>query len=174
MGLAFISLIHFSGKIKYFTCPPEAFSPATHLSAAIVTEMAKEFSLDDVDFQTKETADIEELPYIKPSATVSVETLGFFEGDDVPADARMECDTDAPAAKSVKTAKSTKAADVKIAKLAGPKLSKKDQLKMSEVLAAKGKNNPELMLAGNQRSNRMKRLAMKKAKKESARRGSPT
>ncbi len=136
--------------------------------------MAKEFSLDDVDFQTKETADIEELPYIKPSATVSVETLGFFEGDDVPADARMECDTDAPAAKSVKTAKSTKAADVKIAKLAGPKLSKKDQLKMSEVLAAKGKNNPELMLAGNQRSNRMKRLAMKKAKKESARRGSPT
>ena len=36
---------------------------------------------------------------------------------------------------------------------------------------AKKKANPEELLPGNQRSNRMKRLQMKKAKKEHARKG---
>lgn len=56
--------------------------------------MAKEFSLDDADFNQKETHDIEQLPSVKPSTTVAVETMGFFEGkpesqDDV---SMMECD----------------------------------------------------------------------------------
>ena len=144
------------GKIKYFTCPPETFSPTTHLSSTIVMEMAKEFSLDDVDFKTQETAEIEQLPFIKPSGTVSIETMGFFEGESN----AMECD-------DAVSVSSKKESAVKIEK---PKLAKRDKLKTSEVMAKK-KANPEDLLPGNQRSNRMKRLQMKKAKKEHARKG---
>lgn len=84
-------ILFFSGKIKYFTCPPENFSPTTHLAASIVTDMAKEFSLDDADFNKNETKDIDQLPSVRPSATVVVETMGFFEGNSEP-QAAMECD----------------------------------------------------------------------------------
>ena len=82
----------FSGKIKYFTCPPETFSPTTHLGATIVADMAKEFSLDDVEFNQMETNDIEQLPFIRPSGTVAVETMGFFEGKDQSSESVMECE----------------------------------------------------------------------------------
>ena len=81
----------FRGKIKYFTCPPETFSPTTHLAASIVADMAKEFSLDDADFNKKETEDIDQLPSVKPSTTVVVETMGFFDGNSEPQMA-MDCD----------------------------------------------------------------------------------
>lgn len=86
----------FRGKIKYFTCPPESFSPTTHLAATIVADMAKEFSLDDADFTQKESMDIDQLPSVRPSATVSVETMGFFEGNTELNinDSAMECDND--------------------------------------------------------------------------------
>lgn len=45
--------------------------------------MAKEFSLDDADFTQKEAMDIEQLPTIKPSSTVAVESMGFFQGNSV-------------------------------------------------------------------------------------------
>lgn len=55
--------------------------------------MAKEFSLDDVDFQKKETEDIEKLPFVKPSATVAIETMGIFQGDSqANIETHMECD----------------------------------------------------------------------------------
>lgn len=85
-----------SGKIKYFTCPPETFSPTTHLAASIVADMAKEFSLDDADFNKKENMEIDQLPSVRPSTTVSVETMGFFEGkpESQSDDLTMECDDD--------------------------------------------------------------------------------
>lgn len=68
--------------------------------------MAKEFSLDDADFNKKETNDLEQLPSVRPSTTVAVETMGFFEGkpesnDDV---STMECDDNEKALKSEKSA----------------------------------------------------------------------
>ena len=83
-----------SGKIKYFTCPPETFSPTTHLGASIVADMAKEFSLDDIDFNKMETNDIDQLPCVRPSGTVAVETMGFFEGKSQSQDVEsvMECE----------------------------------------------------------------------------------
>lgn len=54
--------------------------------------MAKEFSLDDVDFNKKETMDLDQLPSVKSSATVSVETMGFFEGKPESDESTMECD----------------------------------------------------------------------------------
>jgi hypothetical protein len=56
--------------------------------------MAKEFSLDDADFNQKETNDIEQLPSVRPSTTVAVETMGIFEGksDSQEVESTMECD----------------------------------------------------------------------------------
>jgi hypothetical protein len=58
--------------------------------------MAKEFSLDDADFNQKETNDIEQLPSVRPSTTVAVETMGIFEGksDSQEVESTMECDDD--------------------------------------------------------------------------------
>lgn len=94
-----IPFVVFRGKIKYFTCPPETFSPTTHLGASIVADMAKEFSLDDADFSQKETQDIEQLPVVRPSATVAVESMGFFEGRsqaerELDVESTMDCDND--------------------------------------------------------------------------------
>ena len=55
--------------------------------------MAKEFSLDDIDFQKKETEDIEKLPFVKPSTTVAIETMGIFQGDSqANIETHMECE----------------------------------------------------------------------------------
>lgn len=56
--------------------------------------MAKEFSLDDIDFQKKETDEMDQLPSVKPSSTVSIETMGFFEGKSEIDEKTMECDDD--------------------------------------------------------------------------------
>ena len=45
-----------SGKITYYTHPPEQHTLPTHVSASIVTEMAKEFSLDEI--QSSELVDL--------------------------------------------------------------------------------------------------------------------
>lgn len=50
-----------------------------------------------------------------------------------------------------------------------PAVANKDRLKRSVV--SQKKSNPELLLPGNQRSNKAQRLLMKKAKKDHARRG---
>lgn len=155
-----------TGKIKYFTCPPETFSPTTHIAASIVADMAKEFSLDDADFNQKETHDIEQLPSVKPSTTVAIETMGFFEGkpesqDDVSV---MECDDNEKVSTNGKDNETTQ---VKIGN-SKPVVGTKDRLKKSVVFQKK--SNPELLLPGNQRSNKAKRLQMKKAKKDQARR----
>lgn len=43
----------YSGKIKYYTVPPEENPTEVHISSAIVTEIAKEFDLDN--FKSMET-----------------------------------------------------------------------------------------------------------------------
>jgi len=150
-----------TGRIKYFTCPPENFSPTVHLGASIVGDMAKEFSLDDIDFQKKETEDIEKLPFVKPSTTVAIETMGIFQGDSqANIETHMECEA-SEEPKPVLT-------DVKIAN-SKAKISKKDRVKGSEIMAKKKKTLEE-QLPGNQRSNKLQKLAMKKDKKNFARR----
>jgi len=149
-----------TGRIKYFTCPPETFSPTVHLGATIVGDMAKEFSLDDVDFQTKESNDIDALPFVKPSSTVAIETMGIFHGDSE-ANVAAQMEIDEPVEKKVLT-------DVKIAS-SKANIAKKDRVKGSEVVPKK-KITAEEKLPGNQRSNKMKKLQMKKDKKNYARR----
>ena len=58
-----------SGKIKYFTHPPE--QAETNIAAEIVSQFAAEFSLDKVD----QTEEMDTLPNIKPSDIVQVKTF---------------------------------------------------------------------------------------------------
>ena len=73
------------GKIKYFTHPPEddnvtVQSDDTVMQAAeIVSEFAKEFSLDDFNISKMEAEDIDSLPDILPSQTMLLQTSGIVE-----------------------------------------------------------------------------------------------
>lgn len=50
--LIYISLV-FSGKIKYYTVPPEIDESSAHISSTIISEEAKEFNIDE--FESMET-----------------------------------------------------------------------------------------------------------------------
>ena len=66
-----------NGKIKYFTHPPETETKSTHVSAEIVTEFAKEFSLQDLDRMDQD--DLSDLPAVLPSETMKIDTSGMLE-----------------------------------------------------------------------------------------------
>jgi len=59
-----------TGKIKYFTHPPEQSSPESFLGAEIVEQFASEFDLKDLDNKM----DLNELPNVKPRGFVQVES----------------------------------------------------------------------------------------------------
>ncbi|XP_065559043.1 guanine nucleotide-binding protein-like 3 homolog isoform X2 [Artemia franciscana] len=65
-----------TGRLKYYTHPPELMS---HVSAEVVQTMAREFSLDDSEFNAMETEDLEALPQVRPSQTVRVESNGIVD-----------------------------------------------------------------------------------------------
>ena len=71
------------GKIKYYTYPPEKEHCVSNGNevpmeeAQIVTEFAKEFSLDDFNIVKMESDDMENLPNILPSQTMLLPTSGI-------------------------------------------------------------------------------------------------
>merc|ERR1719154_57842 len=73
-----------SGKIKYFTHPPEQNSPDSFLGAEIVEQFASEFDLKDVDNKM----DLNELPTVKGRGLIQVESSSMAENaleiDDAP------------------------------------------------------------------------------------------
>ena len=62
-----------SGKIKYFTHPPET-GGSGEISAEIVSEFAKEFQLDDLD--KMDADDFESLPTVLPSQSMLLNSSG--------------------------------------------------------------------------------------------------
>jgi len=62
-----------SGKIKYFTHPPEAAEST--MQAEIVTQFATEFSLDSLD----QKDEMDTLPAVKPSDSIQVEAGSILE-----------------------------------------------------------------------------------------------
>ena len=79
-----------SGKIKYYTHPPEAETRSTHISAEIVTTFSKEFSLDNLD--KMEEDEWQKLPAVLPSQTMLVESTGIV-ADSVKQEETMETDS---------------------------------------------------------------------------------
>lgn len=63
-----------TGKIKYFTHPPEAETRSTHISAEIVSSYSKEFSLDDLDKMEEDAW--QNLPNVLPSQTMLIQSSG--------------------------------------------------------------------------------------------------
>ena len=74
-----------SGKIKYYTYPPEECRNGTDDSnvvmeeAEIVSEFAKEFNLDDLNIVRMEADDIENLPNVLQSQTMVISTSGIVK-----------------------------------------------------------------------------------------------
>merc|ERR1712212_734592 len=66
-----------SGKIKYFTLPPETETKETHVSAEVVSAFAKEFSLENLDKMDQD--DLNDLPAVQPSDTIAVGSSGMIE-----------------------------------------------------------------------------------------------
>ena len=66
-----------TGKIKYFTHPPEQSSPESFLGAEIVEQFASEFDLKDLDNKM----DLNELPNVKPRGFIQVSLIKniFFD-----------------------------------------------------------------------------------------------
>eukprot|EP00092_Neocalanus_flemingeri_P008983 GFUD01009664.1.p1 GENE.GFUD01009664.1~~GFUD01009664.1.p1 ORF type:complete len:579 (+),score=196.34 GFUD01009664.1:109-1845(+) len=63
-----------TGKIKYFTHPPEVMG---NLSSAIVQEFSKDFSLEDLE--TVEQMDMSTLPLVRPSEIVQIDAGEMVE-----------------------------------------------------------------------------------------------
>lgn len=79
----------YSGKIKYYTIPPEENQDDVHISAEIVTESAKEFDINS--FEAMETEMLNNLGDDKAVKTAGfvVNTLGLVNAVE-----SMEEDTD--------------------------------------------------------------------------------
>ncbi|KAM0733691.1 Guanine nucleotide-binding protein-like 3-like protein [Formica fusca] len=141
-----------SGKIRYYTVPPE--QPICHISAEIVSQIAKEFDIEN--FATEEkmmldnfTTDSTNNPTI--ADPVLIDSSG-------PVTAAMEIEIQ-------------KESEFKVQK----KLKKKLQDTKKDVSAErKKKPDPLFEIEGNQKLNKLRKLKFKKEKKERAKREKAT
>merc|ERR1712002_104525 len=81
-----------SGKIKYFTLPPETETKETHVSAEVVSAFAKEFSLENLDRMDQD--DLNDLPAVQPSDTIAVGSSGMIESINQEEDVEEEMEDD--------------------------------------------------------------------------------
>lgn len=136
-----------SGKIRYYTVPPE--EPACHLSAEIVSEMAKEFDIES--FAAEERM-----------------MLDNFEAESTNKDATKEpvlFDSTGPITSAMEV-ELQKEAEFKLQK----KLKKKLENKPTKTPEQRKKTDPLFELEGNQKLNKLQKLQFKKEKKDKARR----
>ncbi|KAG5897472.1 hypothetical protein JTB14_031098 [Gonioctena quinquepunctata] len=137
-----------NGKIKYHTLPPEEKAEDVHISAAIVSEAAKEFDLDS--FETMETDVLNKIEKESgPKTNVFVlDSLG-------PVDSLEEMEEDI-------SGKHLLSKNIKLT------TTKKKGKSKGE--ARTKKVDPEMALEGNQKLNQIKKLEFKKEKKKRNRR----
>ncbi|XP_076278851.1 nucleostemin 1 [Lasioglossum baleicum] len=136
-----------SGKIRYYTVPPE--QPACHVSAEIVSQISKEFEIENFAAEEKMMLDTFEEQAVKDSKLdpLLIESTG-------PVVSAMEIEKQ-------------KEEQIKIQK----KLKKKlDNAKKHANDTRKKKTDPLLEIEGNQKLNKLSKMAFKKEKKEKARR----
>jgi nuclear GTP-binding protein len=79
-----------TGKIKYYTHPPEVETRSTHISAEIVSAFSKEFSLDTLD--KMEEDEWQNLPTVLPSQTMLIESSGIV-ADNAKQEESMDTDS---------------------------------------------------------------------------------
>ncbi|XP_012539890.2 guanine nucleotide-binding protein-like 3 homolog [Monomorium pharaonis] len=132
-----------SGKIRYYTVPPE--QPVTHISAEIVSQMAKEFDIES--FAVEEKMMLDKFETDSANDAVLIDSTG-------PVTAAMEIEMQ-------------KETEYKVQK----KLKKKLQDTKKNVPAERQKKpDPLFEIEGNQKLNKLKKLQFKKEKKARVRR----
>lgn len=139
-----------SGKIRYYTEPPE--EPLCHLSAEIVSQMAKEFDIES--FAAEERMMLDDVE--AANKDITVEPVLFDSTGPVTSVMEVEIEKDKKFKIQNKLKKKLEAK---------PKVIKREQKK---------KTDPQMELEGNQKLNKLQKLQFKKEKKEKARREKAT
>uniref|UniRef100_A0A336MYM6 Guanine nucleotide-binding protein-like 3 homolog n=1 Tax=Culicoides sonorensis TaxID=179676 RepID=A0A336MYM6_CULSO len=162
------SLIHDwnTGKIKYFTHPPEDKDNEAHLSSAIVTQETKEFGLDDFETTTSKILD-------------RIEARCKLEKDPDVDDLYMEVQTQGPVhlktekgkRKSSDGIESTKKIVETIDDVMEESVSTKKKRKAESIDddEKKFKNDAVFKIEGNMKINKNNKKEMKKLKKQQSR-----
>ena len=139
-----------TGKIKYFTHPPEQ---KTESSSTIVQQFSKDFSIDDLE--TVERMEFNNLPNVRPSEIVQIEGGAIVDkAESVEED--MEDDEE-------ENDENILPSNIEV-------FAKKTKKKQSRENEPREKEDPLFMIEGNQRLGKMKKLQAKKAKKDARRR----
>jgi len=134
-----------SGKIKYFTHPPEL---KTESSSQIVQEFSKDFSLDDLE--SVERMEFSNLPNVRPSEIVQIEGGEMVDKAEEMEQMDLEDENDENILPS----------NVEV-------FAKKSKKQTNE---HKVKEDPLFQIEGNMKLNKLAKLQAKKAKKDARRR----
>jgi len=134
-----------SGKIKYFTHPPEM---KTESSSQIVQEFSKDFSLDDLE--SVERMEFSNLPNVRPSEIVQIEGGEICDKAEEMEQMDLEDENDENILPS----------NVEV-------FAKKSKKQTHE---HKEKEDPLFQLEGNMKLNKLAKVQAKKAKKDARRR----
>merc|ERR1712112_520211 len=134
-----------SGKIKYFTHPPETKSEST---SQIVQEFSKDFSLEDLE--SVERMEFSNLPNVRPSEIVQIEGGEICDKAEEMEQMDLEDENDETILPS----------NVEV-------FAKKSKKQIHE---HKEKEDPLFQLEGNMKLNKLAKLQAKKAKKDARRR----
>ena len=135
-----------SGKIKYFTHPPE--QQKTESTSQIVQEFSKDFSLDDLE--SVERMEISNLPAVRPSEIVPIEGGEIIDKAEQMDLMDMEEENDENILPS----------NVEV-------FAKKSKKGSNE---NKEKEDPLFMIEGNMKVDKLRKIQAKKAKKDARRR----
>ncbi|XP_066593562.1 guanine nucleotide-binding protein-like 3 homolog [Prorops nasuta] len=138
-----------SGKIRYYTVPPE--QPIVHLSAEIVSQMAKEFDINS--FAAEEKMMLDNFEDVKASDGTSQEATMIDSSGPVVSTMEIELEKEAEFKLQMKVKKIIE--------------SKKQKKNMG---VRKKKTDPLFEIEGNQKLNKVKKLQFKKKIKEKVRR----
>lgn len=144
-----------SGKIKYFTHPPETV--AGDVSAEIVSEFAKEFSLDTLD----QAEDMDTLPVVRPSEVVMVETGKMAETAVDEEEESMEEQEETGASEEDTENILPQGIEIQANQRGTAKKDKKEKEQV--------KDDPLFKLEGNLKLKKVAKIQQKKAKKEARR-----
>ncbi|KAL4710532.1 hypothetical protein ACJJTC_008934 [Scirpophaga incertulas] len=132
-----------TGKVRYYTEPPES-SQEVHVDAKIVSAVAKEFDIES--FEAMETQAVDELA----TQSSSFEPIKIISTGPVTMESGMEVDEDESA-------------------ILPKALSIRSKLDKTNNQNERTKADPEMMIEGNTKQNKLRKMQFKKDKKKKAR-----
>ncbi|XP_041976684.1 guanine nucleotide-binding protein-like 3 homolog [Aricia agestis] len=133
-----------TGKVRYYTEPPESAAEEVHVDAKIVATMAQEFDLNS--FEAMEAEVIGALGNPTADEAIKITSTGPVKAAD---DNDMQVDDDDSS-------------------LLSRAVNIRSKLEKSKTNNEKIRNDPEMMLEGNMKQNKLRKMQFKKDKKKKA------